>query len=229
MAHRKWIFLSLLVIWGSLSQAAEPTAPAIGLVELPTIFGRSDSQGPPGQIAPVTTGDIPVHAEPSNRSTVIARLTDPRTVASAEFDFEELAALVYGKSGGWFQVALHDRSDQRFGWIAPEHAGNFYALEDLVADKFSFLTHAWNSGLYDRPAGTGVILPVNAALAQTPDINVLQVIGNGKDAWLLVEVLSRWRCEELEASEEPRTVANGWVKLHAASGHVNAGYSSRRC
>lgn len=223
MAHLRWILLPLLLACIGLSFANDPRTNLIGFVELPSIFGRIDPDGPPGQLPPDTLGKIPLHAEPAVNSPVIGNITDPASVVSEEFDYEERAAAVYNRSDGWTQLALNVSAQQQFGWMAPDHGGKFHPLEE---HGLSYLTKDWDRQLYEEPTGLSFVVPGQDTLDRKPSINVLKVRGSAKDAWLLVELVDPGWCA---GSEEPEVVAQGWIKLHNPDGRPNAWFYPRGC
>lgn len=222
MAHRQWIMLPLLLAGMGVAFAAETEHALIGFVEVPSIFGQADPNGPPGQTPPDAPAEIPLHARPTIESPVIGGITDTTSLTSVEFRYEERAAAVYGVSNGWVLVQLNNRSDPAFGWMAAEHGGEFHALEAHIANGLSYLTEAWNRQLYDQPSG----LPSAVPSGQSPDINVLKRRGTGTDAWLFVEVLEKGRCLN---AEKPRVVAQGWVKVHSPDERPNVWFFARGC
>jgi hypothetical protein len=195
----------------------------LGLVEVPSLFGTRDPNGPPGQIRPARVEAIALHALPSSSSPVVARLSDPQSIDSAEFAYEALAAVVYGIADGWVLVRGAHSTERRIGWLPPERRGTFHALEDLLASGPSYLDD-WNGRLHARAGYSGARKRVSER-RKRQDVNILRSATHEGVLWLEVEVLAPGRCE----GAQPKALATGWVPAHKGDGTPRAWFHPRGC
>lgn len=219
----RMIAVSLVLACVSTAFASEARVGLIGFIEIPAVFGEIDPHGPPGQSQPSTQANIPLWREPSKNSPVVKRISRPGAVVSHEFGYEEYAAAVYERFGEWTRVALTGDADSEFGWIAPEYSGAFHRLE---AHGLSYLTEHWDRRLYESPLGAPMPGLEQAALGSQPAIQVVEVSGSGRNAWLLVELLRESQCV---SQGEREVVAQGWIKLHDPDDNPTAWFYPRGC
>lgn len=217
------IAFSLALACVSTAFAGEERVGLIGFIEIPTVFGEIDPRGPPGQSEPSGRANIPIRREPSKDSPTVRRISRPGAVVSHEFGYEEYAAAVYERVGEWTRVALTGDAGSEFGWIASEYSGTFHRLE---TQGLSYLTAHWDRRLYESPSGAPMPGLEQAALGSQPAIQVVEVSGSGRNAWLQVKLLRESQCTSQEA---PQVVAQGWIELHDLDGNPTAWFYPRGC
>lgn len=207
----------------------------VGLVELPGLLGRSNPDGPPGQVRPSSPQAIPVFKAPDVSAGLLRMVSSGDDVESREHGYEEVSAVVYGTAEGWYEIGLGNEG-RATGWIGPDVAGRFRSVESLLAES-SYVTEAWNRLLYEAASTTSGYTTVGETSHDSQDgsaselidgtppneIQVLEARREGEQVWLRVNLL-RGRCR----SEPPVIVGRGWIPLHGPRG-LNAWFYSRGC
>ena len=94
----------------------------IGLLELPSIFGIADPDGPPGFRVPFNKRPINVYNAPSNKSTVIKIIEGQDDLELKEHGYEVLSVVTYQQKEGWYLIGIRNNKLNK-GWISPEYAG----------------------------------------------------------------------------------------------------------
>jgi len=217
------LVLALTVI---VSALAEPNIRrVVGLVELPSILGTVDADGPPGMIPPTRIRPIPLHSHPTSESSVIALISSPEEVETKEFDYEARAVVVYEMADDWVLVrTLVGSSSCELGWINPDSRGPYHPVEDLLKSGFCYLTTDWDGFLY-VDAGNSKVVSNSKPNGQTRDIKILEMRKLQDRLWVAVELLEPGRCEGIE----PGIIATGWVPVHKRDGKQNVWFFSRGC
>jgi hypothetical protein len=216
--------LIVLIVTLSAIVVAQPprggAGPVLGIVEIPVVFAV-DSQT--GQISP--TAALTLYSTPSDNSKVATIMSSPDAIDSAEYGYEELGALVYGRDRGYYSI----RTARGMAWLSPRDAGPFHSYETLVGTGLTFLTDAWDGFVSASPGS-----PDRVSLAprsRPPAGNDEDVRVNGfrtvaGKLWVQIEVMSDSGCE---SSDPPAVKARGWVPAHDASGAPTVWFYSRGC
>jgi hypothetical protein len=89
----------------------------LGLVELPTVFGKIDPNGSPGLIRPSPLKAVAVYLHPSSNSPIIGQVSGWASIETKEFDYEAHAAVVYEIADGWVLIHLTESPKNEFGWL----------------------------------------------------------------------------------------------------------------
>jgi hypothetical protein len=116
-------------------------------------------------------------------------------------------------------------SDGRYGWLAAEHGGSWFAFDDLPVNRLSYLTAAWPGFLWPAPgAGLPLRVPRPTDGREVP-VNTVRSTRIGGSLWFYVERLSASPCD----GGEPRVVASGWLPAHGPDGAPAVWFYSRGC
>jgi hypothetical protein len=216
--------LTVLVATLSAVVAAQPpgggAGPVLGIVEIPEMFA-SDSQT--GRVTPIAA--LTVYSTPSDNSKVAAIISSPDAIDTAEYGYEELGALVYGRDRGYYSI----RTARGVAWLSPHDAGPFHAYETLVGTGLTFLTDAWDGVVTTSPGSSD---PIHVSpRSRSPGGNDEDVRVNGfrtvgGKLWLQIDVMSHSFCE---SQDPPAVKARGWVPAHDASGAPTVWFYSRGC
>jgi hypothetical protein len=195
----------------------------IGLVEIPAVFGRSVPGGPPGAAPERPPRPISLRERPSRESRIVGSASSPDQIEAREHDYENMSAVVYQRTQGWYRIGY--RTDGRVlpAWVSPDEAGPFRSLPELLMNGLAYLTNEWDRMLLPEPGGVGMRIP---AAEEFPHVNVIESREWQGGLWLRVELLAPGRCRE---PGEPPVVAWGWIPAHASSGKPNAWFFSRGC
>ncbi len=133
----------------ALLAAPEPDAPnIIGVVEVPRLLKAYTADGEPLKPEGIR---IPLRARPTSDAPVVATIVRAEELATVEYTYEELGAMVHGRDGDW---SLVKTSGGIAGWMAAADAGEFHSLDMLLRDRLTYLTDAWDGVLTRAPAST---------------------------------------------------------------------------
>lgn len=171
--------------------------PLIGVVEVPVLLRVS---GPAGE--PVVPGNVRIRlrARPSTTGAVIATIARPDDLATVEYRYEEVAAMVYGREGMW---SLVKSSTGIAGWMAAGDAGRFYSLEELLDGHMAYLTEAWDGNLFAAPGTTDRVL-----IPDDPDRRLVGYIEpNVRDVRIV-----------LQPGQDPEALRNAYREAYRATG-----------
>lgn len=110
--------------------------PFLGVVEVPAMSQTSESDP---MAAPRT---VALRSRPAPEAPIVrVAVTD---LERAEHRYEESAALVYERrvdvvtfENGWYRVGYVQANERRSAWLAPEDAGQFRSLDDLLLDRLN--------------------------------------------------------------------------------------------
>jgi hypothetical protein len=207
-----------LVIGGAVNRGV------VGLIELPSVFGKSDPNGPPGLIRPTHVQAVPIYSHPSRNSPVVGQISDLESVETKEFDYEAPAAVVYEIVDGWVLIRITDFSKNEFGWVSPHARGHFHPLVDLLNSGLCYLKKDWD-GVFHESANTSKGTKRIQVNGKRQDINVVRSKEHQGALWLEVELLGPGRCK----GEELEVLDKGWVPAHNKYGKPNVWFYSRGC
>ena len=179
----------------------------IGLLEIPTIFGTPDLNGPPGQVLPKKAGILKLQAEPDEKSKVIIEVMKSDDLMSQEHGYGERSAIAYNRKGDWFLI----KSKSKMGWLAPQYAGKFHSYEDLIKNGLSYLDQNWDGRIYsspDNPKGIDQRMPSK----EKQDIKILEAKLISGRLWFQIQLIDG-RCEG-----EENLGKKGWVPAYKNGG-----------
>lgn len=196
----------------------------VGLVELPSVFGKRNPNGPPGLVRPTHVQAVPIYSHSSNNSPVVGQISDLESVETAEFDYEAPSAVVYEIVDGWVLIHITDSPKNKFGWVAPHAHGPFHPLVDLLISGMCYLEEDWDGLLYESVNALKGTKRIQVT-GKRRDINVLRSQEHQGTLWLEVELLSPGHCEK----EYPKVLAKGWVPAYKKDGKLNVWFYSRGC
>lgn len=174
------------------------------------------------------TEDMPLFSKPSLDACVRARIQTYDQLKHRESGYEVDAALVYAISGAglerWYKVKLADGS---FAWVAPDAAGTYAPLDEVLPNRLNYLTAQWNRLVWPMP-GAGLPIRVGYSGDSRPReqaANVLSAQRIGDSLWLEIGILKSSPCER----DDPRTLARGWIPAYSMTGEPVAWFYSRGC
>ena len=216
--------LVLLFAVSELMIAEAVNQRVVGLVELPSVFGKLDPNGPPGLVQPADVQAVPIHSHPTSKSPVVAQISGLEPVETEEFDYEAPAAVVYEIANGWVLVHITDSSRNEFGWVSPHVRGPFHPLVDLLKSGLCYLEEDWDGLLYESAMTLNDPKQIQVA-GKRRDIYVVRSEEHQGALWLEVELLGPGHCER----EDPEVLAKGWVPAHKKDGKPNVWFYSRGC
>ena len=196
----------------------------VGLVELPSVFGKYDPKGPPGLVRPAYVQAVPMYSHPSNNSSVIGQISGLESIETMEFDYEAPAAVVYEMVDDWVLVHITDSSKIEFGWVSPHSSGPIHPLMDLLNSGLCYLEEDWDGVLYESANSSNSTKQIQET-GKRRDINIVRSKEHQGELWLEVELLGPGRCK----GEIPEVLAKGWVSAHKKSGKPNVWFYSRGC
>jgi hypothetical protein len=205
----------------SVLASAQPNVggpgPVLGIVEIPEMFHVDPDKGVYAPIAALT-----LYTRPDSDSKVMAVISSPEAIDDAEYGYEEAGALVYGRDRGYFLI----RTSRGAGWLSPHDAGDFHALETLLASELTSLTDAWDGFVSASPgSATRTRVPQRRPYGGE-DVRIKQRRTIGGRLWLDIEVISHSICE---SDKPPAVKARGWVRAHDATGAPTVWFASRGC
>lgn len=126
-------FLYYLIAVGvclSVTVSAQQSKPlrVVGILELPPTMRRDQ-------------GSFDLRETPTTAGRVVAVILSVEALERAEFSYETSGALVYQREHGWSLVRT---SEGVAGWLAPDGAGRFHPLEELLRERLTYLTDDWD-------------------------------------------------------------------------------------
>lgn len=108
-------------------------------------------------------------------------------------------------------------------WIDAFDGTDYWSLERLLKDRFSYINTQDGIALQSEPKGStdSHLWPY-----ETP-INLIRSSVIDGQLWLQVQIMSHTICETLD--EEPRVIDRGWIPAHDVQGNTTAWFYSRGC
>lgn len=169
-------------------------------------------------------GSADVYPQADESSEHRSKAQGYEDLAHRESGYEVDAAEVFARVDGWHKVRL---SSGKFGWLAPESAGSYWPLEELLPNRLNYLTANWDRYVWPN-IGAGIPIRVPYAAKARPREQPAKITGAQRIAdslWLQVEVLAESPC-----SGNPETiVAGGWIPAYGRHGEPVAWFYSRGC
>lgn len=160
---------------------------------------------------------------PGEAATVLTTVTRWSDLVAEEIGYEEPAIAVFRVAHPWFLVATRDSV---LGWTRLPDGATVVPLVELLPDRLTYLTPAWDGTLHESP-GTGPATAVTGIVRDdgeaSVEIHEAQQVGDG--LWLRVTVHRESPCE---TGGDVEVVAEGWVPAWT-SGQPTVWYYSRGC
>ncbi|MEE4184914.1 MAG: hypothetical protein V2J12_04010 [Gammaproteobacteria bacterium] len=174
-------------------------------------------------IASLTHGAAPsIRAAPNAEAAVLERIDGIEQLYQREASYEFAAAEVYAREAFGYQVRL---SDGRFGWLAAEHGGSWFAYDELPVNRLSYLTDAWPGFLWPEP-GAGLPLRIVRQDHDTEiPVNTVRSARIGGSLWFYVERLDASPC----SGGTPKVLDSGWLPAYGNGGEPTVWFYSRGC
>lgn len=193
----------------------------IGLLELPSIFGIADPNGPPGSTLPFNKKIITVYNAPSMKSTVIKLIKCPDDLELREHSYEVLSVVTYQEKEGWYLIGIKNNKLTR-GWICPEDAGKFRPYKELITDSLTYLTDEWDGIIWRTPD----INSNSESIKEFPTrhVRIIETKKINNKLWLHIELLNPGWCD----LEDPKAIKKGWIPAFSKS-CPNVWFYSRGC
>ncbi|MFC1567512.1 hypothetical protein ACFL3R_01575, partial [Thermodesulfobacteriota bacterium] len=208
--------LVFLLIASELVVAEAVNRRVVGLVELPSVFGKFDPNGPPGLVPPANVQAVQIYSHPSRNSPVVGKISGLESVETKEFDYEAPAAVVYKIVDGWVLIHITDSLKNGFGWVSPHERGSFHPLVDLLNSGLCYLEEDWDGVLYESTNTLKGIKRIRVD-GERRDINIVRSKEHQGVLWLEVELLGPGRCK----GENPEVLVKGWIPAHKKDGKTN--------
>jgi hypothetical protein len=221
LVQRLSICATGLVLASAIAFAQPPNGggpgPVLGIIEIPEMFLSDPNTGRYAPRAALT-----LYTRPDSDSKVAAVISSPEAIDQAEFAYEEVGALVYGRERGYFLI----RSSRGVAWLSPHKAGSFHSLETLIKRSLTYLTDAWDGFVSASPGSAERTRVPQRRLYGSEDARVTGLQTVDDKLWIEIEVISHSFCE----SDKPPTIkARGWITAHDETGAPTVWFPSRGC
>lgn len=168
-------------------------------------------------------GPLQLRAAPGDSADTLVTVTRWEDVLAEEVGYEEVALVVWRMADPWYLVATRDTIR---GWIRRPDSATVIPLGELLPNRLSYLTAAWDGTVRSEPGATATVVQgiTRDDRNETPaTVEESRLIGGR--LWLRVSVLATSPCEGVEP---PAVAATGWIPAYAG-GKVTAWYYSRGC
>ncbi len=225
------LLLSAVAVWWTVGARTRlPHAAAVDSTPIarPIAVGGGDSllammnfDTPPDG-----TGLLPepldLRGGPSAASPVLVTVTRWSDLEAAETGYEEPSISIYRIADPWYLVSTRDSI---MGWVHRPDGATVVPLADLLTDRLTYLTAAWDGMLHDTPGAAGH--PVEGLVLDHGEASVA-VLGtrtvHGAE-WVHVAVHQHSPCE---SATDPTVLATGWVPMWTGA-RPTVWYYSRGC
>lgn len=194
----------------------------IGLLELPSIFGVADPNGPPGSTLPFNKKSIRIYSAPSINSTVIKLVECKNDLELKEHGYEVLSAVAYQQKKGWYLIGIKNNKLNK-GWITPNDAGKFRPYEELIVNSLTYLTNEWDGIIRKVPAINSNF--ESLIKLSTGHVRIIATKKVDNKLWLQIELLNPGWC----TLEDPQVINKGWIPAFSLKDHPNVWFYSRGC
>lgn len=229
----------------------------IGILEIPSIFPNYfiDDDSIEKITNQLSDRRFNLRESPTTESKVLSVLSDGNHIASAEFGYEQIGALVYesayigvgdnGQADIWYKIFRFDT--KMYGWINHHPEMKMHHLTALLKDGIVSTDYAWDGILLDslgpgskkidiskyrilKKLAKGYIESENlentATYEQMAATAVQFDTWNGEE-WMLVLLFEESFCSTHK--RQPRIIAAGWMRMYSDIDRTNAWFSSRGC
>ena len=194
----------------------------IGLLELPSIFGAADPNGPPGSTLPFNKKPIKAYSGPSVNSTVIKLIERKDDLELKEHGYEVFSAITYQQKEEWYLIGIKDNKSNK-AWVSAKNAGKFRLYEELIIDGLSYLTNEWDGVIWEIPEINSNF--ESLIKLSTRHARIVEAKKINSQLWLQIELLNPGWC----TLENPKVIKKGWIPAFSSKGHPNVWFYSRGC
>ncbi len=194
----------------------------IGLLELPSIFGVTNPNGPPGSTLYFNSKPIKIYSAPSINSTVIKVLELQDDLELKEHGYEVFSVVTYQEKEGWYLIGIRNNKSNK-AWVSPKDAGKFRPYEELIAQSLTYLTNEWDGIIWKIPevnSSSGSLTKLS-----TRDVRITETKKVDNKLWLQIELLNPGWC----TIKDPKVITKGWIPTFSSKGHPNVWFYSRGC
>lgn len=166
---------------------------------------------------------LDLHGGPGDTAPVLTTVTRWSDLMAEEIGYEEPAIAVFRVAHPWYLV---ETRDSVLGWVRLPEGATVVPLVELLPDRLSYLTTAWDGRLHATP-GAGDAVTVSGFTSDDGEVSaqVHEARHVGDALWLRVSVHRESPCETLG---EVEVVAEGWIPAWTG-GKPTAWYYSRGC
>lgn len=168
-------------------------------------------------------GPLHLRAAPSDSADTLVTLTRWQDVLAEEIGYEEPAIVVWRVAHPWYLVAA---GDSVRGWIPIPEGATMVSMADLLVDRLSYLTSAWNGTLFPSPGAPTAAAVVGVSRDHgevSADVKATRLVGD--TLWVHLQVHDQSPCE---STGDPKVIAEGWVRAWTG-GKPTVWYYSRGC
>ncbi len=194
----------------------------IGLLEIPSIFGIADPNGPPGSVLPFTKKSIKIYSAPTINSKIIKLIERQDDLELKEHGYEVFSVITYQQKEGWYLIGLKNNKLNK-GWVSPKDAKKFRPYKELIVDSLTYLTNEWDGIIRETPK-----INSNSESSRelsTRDVRIIETQKVNNKLWLKIELLNHGWC----TLEDPKVIKKGWIPAFSSKGHPNVWFYSRGC
>lgn len=210
------LVLAWVVVFAQTPNGGGP-GPVLGIVEIPEMFFVDPDSG---QYAPRAA--LTLYTRPDSESKVLAQISSPAAIDTAEYGYEEAGALVYGRERGYFLI----RTARGVGWLSAHNAGSFHPFETLITRELTYLTDAWDGFVSASPGGAARTRVPQRRPYGREDVRVKRFQTVDGKLWAEIEVISHSFCE---SAKPPTIKGHGWIRAHDQIGAPTVWFASRGC
>lgn len=179
--------------------------------------------GATGEGSGLLPAPLDLRGGPGREAAVLTTVTRWSDLVAEEVSYEEPAIAVYRVAHPWYLVATRDSV---YGWVELPAGGTVVPLVELLPDRLSYLTAAWNGVLHAAPGdGSGTTVEGIVRDHGEASVEVHEARQVGDALWLRVSVHRESPCE---TAGEVEVAAEGWVPAWTR-GRPTVWYYSRGC
>jgi len=142
-------------------------------------------------------------------------------IATREYAYEEVGAVVRERRPDWYRLALRDG---RSAWVRAADAGAFHSLAELLTNRLGYLGAQWDGWVWPA-SGAGHPVTVPRVAGDEQPVTVIGSEEVGGSLWLQVELLDRSPCD----GPGERIIQTGWVPAFTPAGMPVAWFYARGC
>ncbi len=178
---------------------------------------------PPSDGSGLLPAPLDLHGGPSSNTPTVTTVTRWSDLVAEEVAYEEPAIAVYRIAHPWYLVATRDSV---MGWMELPREATVVPLVELLPERLSYLTTAWDGRVFDTPA-SGAGHPVDGLVLDHGEasVRVLRARQINDALWIELQVHGVSPCESMG---DPPILATGWVPLWTR-GKPTVWFYSRGC
>lgn len=221
--------LALLALAGCRDAPIPATPPPVTTTTPITVGGRDsilgllNPGGPQADGTGILALPLQLRAAPYPEADTLVTVTRWQDVIAEEIDYEVPALTIWRAAAPWYLVSTQDSVR---GWIELPEGGQVTLIPELLNDRLTYLTPAWDGQIHvapdfsaatTRPGITDADGEVSVEVRESRTVD-------GR-LWLRVALHDRSPCE---GTTPPKNVADGWVPAWTG-GQTTVWYYSRGC